>query len=241
MYVYRMDAETIRLIITAGAAVIAGLGGAALTAIINRKNTKDTLASARLSNEEQSQRTLEREHATWLRDKKQEAYIDFLTLAESMIHQLNQKPDEEDPEFPTAELSVMRGRIKALGTPEVRRIAREIDTGMSRVQFAQMWNAHSMASMERHREEHAKDDSTDPEARKVHQKMLDADRASIADSTQALYGGLTALSHLVIQYVVAIRKDLGTTTPDDEAFDDENRRLSDQAHEDGEELVVRLG
>lgn len=69
-----MDTETLRLIVTATAAVVAGLGGATLTAVINRKNTKDTLASARLANEEQWEQTQHREHALWLRDQKLEAY-----------------------------------------------------------------------------------------------------------------------------------------------------------------------
>jgi hypothetical protein len=67
-----MDAETIRLIVTATAAVVAGLGGAALTAVINRKNTKDTLAFAQLAADDQRSR----DENAWRREHLAAAYAD---------------------------------------------------------------------------------------------------------------------------------------------------------------------
>ena len=78
-----MDAETSRLVlvaaISASSAVVAGLGGATLTAVINRKNTKDTLAAAREDNERRWHLQVDREHELWLRDTKQQAYAKFVS------------------------------------------------------------------------------------------------------------------------------------------------------------------
>lgn len=111
-----MDQETLRLIVTAGVALVAGLGGAGLSSWINRKNTVETLTASN-----------DRDHATWLRGQKQEAYANFLAKAESIIHQTGANPDAPLPMPPLEEMAVLRGRLRLVGAPDAIQLAVKID------------------------------------------------------------------------------------------------------------------
>lgn len=120
-----MDQQTISQLVTGTVAVVAGLGGASLTAFINRKNTKDTLEAARLTNEEQWERTQEREHSTWVRGQKQEAYAEFLATVDLVF-----RPSAADAprDFWTPELKVRRtfNRLKLVGSTDAINRAEQI-------------------------------------------------------------------------------------------------------------------
>ncbi|MGN8131518.1 hypothetical protein [Paenarthrobacter sp. 22069] len=120
-----MDPETSRLvmtaIITATAAIIAGVGGATLTAMINRKNTTDTLAAAREDNEIRWHREVSREKELWLRDTKQQAYAKFVsavTAAASNAYTI-------DPTFARNAL-VAFDEVRLVAPREVRKAGKKL-------------------------------------------------------------------------------------------------------------------
>ncbi|WP_024816985.1 hypothetical protein [Arthrobacter sp. 31Y] len=121
-----MDQETIRLIITAAGALLAGWGGAALTSYINRRNTTDTLAASERSSKEQWERTQNREHELWVRDQKQEAYAEFVLKADKAVSDASSmwKGAQRDS---SANVSGARMRIRLVGPPELRTVAWEIE------------------------------------------------------------------------------------------------------------------
>ncbi|MET3952987.1 hypothetical protein [Arthrobacter sp. UYEF36] len=120
-----MDAETSRLVlvaaISAGAAIIAGLGGAILTAWINRKNTKDTLTAARQDNEKRWQLQVDREHEVWLRDAKQKSYAKFL----STVTAAASNSFIADASYPMNTLMAY-DEVRLIGPPEIRNAANQI-------------------------------------------------------------------------------------------------------------------
>ncbi|WP_185751142.1 hypothetical protein [Arthrobacter sp. 31Y] len=121
-----MDQQTLTLVsqlITGAVALIAGLGGASLTAYINRRNTLDSLAAARLTAEEQWTRTQDREHAIWLRDQKQEAYAAFHSEAETLFRKINGYVPDEDPPPSIDNLPVLLGRVRLIGSLEAVTLA----------------------------------------------------------------------------------------------------------------------
>lgn len=79
-----MDGETIRTITTAGAAVLAGFGGAGIAGWFNRRNTKDSIAAAQATATAQWEQARSSEHNQWLRDRKIDVYTDYL----SQVHAL---------------------------------------------------------------------------------------------------------------------------------------------------------
>lgn len=189
VYVGGMDAETIRMMITAGTAIVAGLGGAGLTALINRRNTKDTLASAQAQ-----------DHATWLRNKKQEAYSDFVDVAESIIDDLNNWPETPKPQRSASDLRLKRGLIKIVGSPAVRDAAMGVEVGV--------WLTTRIQQIVANKDASGWDDV--PEA---------ANRAAFVVSYREQVADLVG-DHTKL--VAAVRKDLGTATPEDAAVDDKN-------------------
>ncbi|WP_394770610.1 hypothetical protein [Lacisediminihabitans sp.] len=72
-----MDGETVRLITIAASAVVAGLGGAWIAGSFNRRNSEAAIAAAEL----QWDQSRNLEHRQWLRERKREAYADFLGKA----------------------------------------------------------------------------------------------------------------------------------------------------------------
>lgn len=73
-----MDGETIRLIVVACGAIIAGLGGALIAGAFNSRNTLATIEASREAAETQREADREVEHDRWLRDRKVEAYTKYL-------------------------------------------------------------------------------------------------------------------------------------------------------------------
>lgn len=115
-----MDPQTqlIAQLITGAIALIAGLGGAGLSAYINRRNTKDTLDAARQLGEEQWTRTLEHERQIWLRERQQETYADFLAIANSTL----ELPDWDAPRSPDEptyiKVNAALQRVKLVGSAQ---------------------------------------------------------------------------------------------------------------------------
>lgn len=201
-----MDSLTIQVLMPAVTAIVAGFGSAWLTASINRRNTKDTLAVTRAVSEEQWNRTQEREHAVWLRNEKKEAYMSFLTLAQEFSSRLGNADEDEDLELVSDELTTCRGAIKILGSSAVRTIARDIDSAISAALLAHdsgVWQVASMAGNE---------DEADPEA---HDRFMEA--------TKLKWKLQRRVTELFIDYVEAVREDLGTVTEDDELLNAGNR------------------
>jgi hypothetical protein len=114
-----MDAETARLLVTAAAAVIAGLGGAGLTGWFNRKNTTASLEAARETNREQWRQTREREHEVWLRDHRLEACVAFFDEAERFHHRVALSPTEEVKYETAVPLQAHRARLVLIATVEI--------------------------------------------------------------------------------------------------------------------------
>lgn len=206
-----MDAETIRLIITASVALIAGLGGAGVTAAINRRNTIDTLAASRLVAETQLRETQNREHAVWLRDQKQEAYTAFMVLAQSLQQQVVGTDFTARAEGSPNELEVARSRIKLIGTPAVRAAALGIENAVDE-QYA--WHERLRRILPR---------TMDMEELPTEEVMsITRDFNSAVDS---YFAKRTAFSILMIEFVNHVRQDLGTSTVGDRELDDANRQL----------------
>lgn len=210
MYFCLMDAQTLNLLITAGAAIIAGLGGASLTAAINRRNTKDTLALAKASNAEQLTHAKEIERITWLRDRKHEVYVDYLIFAGSLMH----SSDERRANIST-DLAPLRARLDALATSEVRRIAREIDRTIET-----FLNARAALSREAKTFREALN-SAEPtkiiESPEMVMKEYKGDfGVSVNKAKEYLDDQEKALHELMRGLVTAVRKDLGTATADDD-------------------------
>ncbi|MHA7209673.1 hypothetical protein [Arthrobacter sp. MDT1-65] len=74
-----MDQETIRLLVAAIGAVIAGLGGAFIAGDFNRRNTKASIKAAAEQAEAARRHDEVLEHAQWLRDRKVAAYQSFIS------------------------------------------------------------------------------------------------------------------------------------------------------------------
>jgi len=188
--------------ITAGAAVFAGLGGAGLTALINRKNTKDTLTAARLTAEEQRQQTHRREHEIWLRDQKLEAYTDFLATSDALLHDVASNPLGDKTHLSVAELATKRGKVKVLGDPEARKIAREIVQ-----EFSPLLRAQRKASF-------ASQDPAETGSERI------PNRAELLRPVRESAGRVAALN---AKFVRVIRNDLGAATDRDADVDARNQ------------------
>lgn len=198
-----MDAATVSSIVTGTVAIVAGLGGSALTTYFNRKNTTDTLAATRRATEEQWARTQEQTHAVWLRDKKQEAYADFLAHAEKLSILLTTGPTMAiDPPVSTKELSVKRGTIKLVGSPAVRSLSRRVE-GSLRVS---VHNQEILAHVFKGTDESNESEET-PKNR--------------IDFLEAYKVATLRTENLTAELVKAMREDLATNTLDDQLSDDE--------------------
>lgn len=73
-----MDGETIRLIVVALGAIIAGITGHVVAGAFNSQNTLATIEAARLAAEAKHAADRDIEHDRWLRDRKVEVYSKFL-------------------------------------------------------------------------------------------------------------------------------------------------------------------
>ncbi|WP_026536950.1 hypothetical protein [Arthrobacter sp. 9MFCol3.1] len=79
-----MDGETIRLIVVACGAIVAGLLGALIAGAFNSRNTLATIEAARVAAEAQRDADREVEHERWLRDRRVEVYSKFLEEAHDL-------------------------------------------------------------------------------------------------------------------------------------------------------------
>lgn len=115
-----MDQQTLTLtsqLITGGVALASGLSGAGITAYINRLNTLDTLAATSAAKDIEYAELREREHDSWLRDQRQEAYAEFLVAAESVIAAAEDDPEGKLVDHRQDELPLLLARVRLIGTP----------------------------------------------------------------------------------------------------------------------------
>lgn len=131
-----MDPAFIPSLITGGVAIVAGLGGAALTGYLNRKNTADTLAAGREARDYEWTRTKEREHEVWLRNNRQESYVAFFDEAEKITVRLRRGDTDEIPVSDLDTLASLRGRIRLIGSHRLRVQAREVYILLARTLIA---------------------------------------------------------------------------------------------------------
>ncbi|MGJ3189835.1 hypothetical protein [Paenarthrobacter sp. FR1] len=118
-------------LITGSVALIAGLGGAGLTTFVNRKNTKDSMAAARLTAEEQSIKAQEQEHAAWLRDKKQEAYAAYQAEAGTLFRKVNGWYGDDEPVPSVDGLPPILGRVRLIGSEDAVLLANAMSVSVS--------------------------------------------------------------------------------------------------------------
>jgi hypothetical protein len=124
-----VDQQILTQLVTASVALLAGLGGASITAFINRRNTMDTLAAARLTSEDQWTRVQAQEHTAWLRGQKQEAYTEFLTITLGVYNQVHEKGIKPDADVPKADgLGQKLARLRLVATDDINEIATELAT-----------------------------------------------------------------------------------------------------------------
>lgn len=131
-----MDPAIIPPIVTGAVAIVAGLGGATLTGYFNRKNTLDTLDAARKTNEEQWNRTQEREHQVWLRDNRQESYVAFFDEVERIMTLLRKGTSDNIPLSDLDNVASLRGRIRLIGTHRMRVQARNVHLSLGQAVIA---------------------------------------------------------------------------------------------------------
>ncbi|WP_457950429.1 hypothetical protein ACTAQI_07555 [Pseudarthrobacter sp. alpha12b] len=105
-----MDAETVRLLVTTSGVVIAGLGGAGVTAFVNRKNVQDAHKAER-SLWELTKRN-EQEEA--LKSKKEEIYINFLVTLDRYQSLLNRALFNAPKMWDEEEIFQQRQELQAL-------------------------------------------------------------------------------------------------------------------------------
>jgi hypothetical protein len=95
---------------------VAGLSGAGITAYINRLNTVDTLAATAAAKDIEYADLREREHESWLRNQRQEAYAEFLATAQSVIDATERDIEGKLGEHRLDEMPVLLARLRLVGT-----------------------------------------------------------------------------------------------------------------------------
>lgn len=127
VYVWGMDTETQRLLITAlisaSAAIIGGLGGAVFTARTNRANTKDTLDQAELMDARKNLAAQEAEHEVWKRNERMRVYSEFFAAVLNEQKQVSVMHKGRDDQF-RSNLGAVLAPLEIVGSEPVRRIAR---------------------------------------------------------------------------------------------------------------------
>lgn len=114
-----MDGETIRLIVVACGAVLAGLSGALIAGAYNSRNTLATIEAARVAAETQREADREVEHDRWLRDRKVVVYANLLAQLQAMdleIQTLHLRPNQID-------MNKLTNMSKELGNDELMLLA----------------------------------------------------------------------------------------------------------------------
>lgn len=123
-----MDQETIRLIVVALGAVIAGIMGQLIAGAFNSQNTQASLEAAREAARAQWAKDQELEHARWLRDKKIEAYSAFVRKIHAMAlnmaevyHRMNGDPSaalQQTKDLQVETLRMLAPRIVTLAVQD---------------------------------------------------------------------------------------------------------------------------
>lgn len=192
----------------------------------------DSLASARATTDEQWKRTQEREHSTWLRDQKMEAYTTFMLRAQSMHAEISAAGLDEIPDVDPEELVIDRGKVKLLGSPEVRNAARSLESCVAQTFAAHMYfriqdKEDRRATVEA--DGTATEEEEDRSRARRHNRLMEA--------LDGLHAAKMRFSVHLIDYVEEVRNDLGTATPNDHELNASNRALIDPDREIEDEEV----
>ncbi|MEW1821750.1 hypothetical protein AB0323_13340 [Arthrobacter sp. NPDC080031] len=149
------------------------------------------------------------EHSQWLRDAKQEAYANFFRGADAQFNKVNQWVTGRSPEAAANpdELAVQRAMVKLIGSPEVRRLAREIEAGLINAAFKRTVAFAAAAEMRGNNSGEA---------------------SALKDGTFADYDAQTKrLREYLIQFVTAARHDLDAGSPEDEGLNENQNEIVD--------------
>ncbi|WP_159702611.1 hypothetical protein [Arthrobacter sp. 18067] len=189
-----MDQQTLTLtsqLITGSVALVAGLGGASLTAFINRKNTKESLAAARLTAEDQWQKTQEQSHANWLREQKQEAYSQLLATTHAIFEIPDWAAPKEGVDRSLVELQMVYNRVRMVGASSVRLSSTQmVACALKAVDFA-----GQRRTLEQRKEDGDQDDK------------------ALLELMSELLENLNSYHEVVDEFVKEVRKELHSAAP----------------------------
>lgn len=204
-----MDAASISAIVTGSVAIVAALTGAGVTGFVNYRNTQATLAAARQTSEDQWSRTRDREHEVWLRDQRQEVYVAFHDEADKLTAKLVEwSPEEGAPLDLLQKLKSLRSRIKIVGSPTIRVQARDVEGLL----FRGLLLKQAMYAL-------------------THDARTgELDTVQYTEITGQMSDVRTRMLGVLIDFVLAVREDLGTATEQDRQL---NAHLQTEAIADG--------
>jgi len=115
-----MDAETARILVATSGTLIAGVLGAVTAGVWNQRNARITLDAAQAAAREERDSQRERERLQWVRDQKKDAYETFLEASENLLEAYYTAGADVRSRAP---LRVARGRLRIVGSGEVRQAA----------------------------------------------------------------------------------------------------------------------
>ena len=116
-----MDGETIRLIVVALGAIIAGLSGSLIAGAFNSQNTQATIEAARQAAQEQREADAETEQTRWLRDRLVQSYAKFLRQVQDLnntLHDVHEEDDAADPSRLPESMATLAGDELMLIAPK---------------------------------------------------------------------------------------------------------------------------
>jgi hypothetical protein len=110
-----------QLVVTGAVGLIAGLGGSWISASAVRKTSQETLSDNR-----------EREHAAWLRDRKQEVYVEYLNQLQTLEQTIKSGDcDLESLRLVEDDLEAIERRLTLVAPAAVLSPARRISIAVS--------------------------------------------------------------------------------------------------------------
>lgn len=204
-----MDQQTIQQIITGCIALVAALGGAGVTALINHKNAEKQIAASKAQHEQQWLETRAVERERWARDRKIESYSAFVRAASPFhlknIGEITKVFSPSKRELGETDLHTALTDVVIFGSNEViiaasdyRRLAYDLSEGLSGLEKKAIDEA-----VERARRGESVSDGHEDEAGKLAQKSL---RTEVRELTE---GKIEALVEKFSTLVNLMRTDCG--------------------------------
>jgi hypothetical protein len=125
-----VDAETVRILIATSGAIVAGFLGSIVAGRWSRGNARLSIDAAEKAAKAERDAAREAERDRWIRDQKREAYDGFLIAAENLVDAFHFGGDFVAERTP---LRIARGRVKLLGSVQVRKSAARVVLAASRL------------------------------------------------------------------------------------------------------------